>query len=675
MNTIEKIEDVIENLRNDKTEEILTEEQSIANEIALIKECQSIIGAGEEEFINYNFDNIINLLNGTEFRIDNINKIIGDIKNVFIVKKNLGNDDEISLDESQVADFNKLLENLVRLNNKLNQRLEELKTVKRSQNESKITEIQALKDILEGKGRRRYYTKGMINAFMSEVDIKKMDPSEALAILEGFFNTRNMATETTYNPKQEEPEDFEEIVNLFKSFLPDYFETSKADDGEDVKSDFENNLIKRKKNIIYEIDLDNTREVLNWLRERGLLRRFDNRAIIEIAVYGEVNILEKAYEGLKLNNSYIGDKAYTYKYSTFWINYSEETRRYQRLRGYKSYRKRDGGNTPRERYTASVTGEELIDNIKLVEQLVREGLLDPSKQTDNEIIIFKTNWRLEKNVKLAKVFNIGKKDESYLASTYLYGKDTERAINAAVELGLLHPPMDEESKEMEKRIPKNQEFQANEAKKEKENTSIRDYYSRHASKFVELSDDMIRYLSYIAETEGYEELYKYIFSDKFAGLAEWDNIRDMRSKVRESSIIAKLCSLSDFPEIINEYDKIDEEVIEYELESKNNNKDYINPKILDNELIIELEEKYRVEDELETYDGRVSKPNNYLYKIGDRLISRKKVLHIATILYEAYDYLDRDMILYAVTKDSYFNEDNFSNIVEAIKGKGKEKTV
>ena len=45
---------------------------------------------------------------------------------------------------------------------------------------------------------------------MSEIDIRSMDPEEALEVLSGFFDTRNMATDTTYNPKQEEPEDFEE---------------------------------------------------------------------------------------------------------------------------------------------------------------------------------------------------------------------------------------------------------------------------------------------------------------------------------------------------------------------------------------------------------------------------------------------------------------------------------
>ena len=449
METINKLNEVIDNLSNNKTEEMLAEEKTIRNEIALVNECQAVIGNGEAEFINYDFSNIRKLLNNTQYKIDNIDEIIRNIKNVFIVKKNVGYD--INLDQSQINDFNRIMDNLAKLKTSLEKRLEELQTVKKNQSESKLSEIKALKDILEGKGRRRYYTKGMVDAFLSEVDIKNMDPNEALEVLEGFFNTRNMATEgNTSAPKQVEPEDFDEIVALFKSYVPEYFQKSQSDDGEDIMDEFEKNLISRKKDIVYEIDLDNTREVLNWIRERGLLRKFDRRALIELSIYGEVNMLEKAYEALKLNNSYLGDKAYTGKYATFWINYSEDTRQFHRIRGYNLHSKKEN-NASRKAYISKVSGEELIDNIKLVEQLIREGLLDPKKSSDNEIIIFKPNWRLEKNVKLARVFNIGKKDESYLTSVYLYGKDTERAINAAIELGLLHSPMDEESKSIELR--------------------------------------------------------------------------------------------------------------------------------------------------------------------------------------------------------------------------------
>ena len=669
MKAIEKINEIIENLKDNKTDEIIAEEKDILSKIALIDECFITIDSNDDKnFFEYNFDGVIKLLNESEYKVDQADKIIKDIKDVILVKMNLGDGFDISLEDSQVEDLKRIVENLQKIKENLQKRLEEIGTIKINQNETRISELSALKDILEGKGRRRYYTRNMFNVFMAEADIANMDPEEALEILGDFFDTRNMSTDVSYNQKQVEPEDFDAIIDLYKEYVPEYFKSSKADDGEDIKDEFELNLLKRKKHIIYEIDIDNTREILNWLRERGLLRKFDRKALIDISIYGDINMIEKAYNSLKLNNSYLGDKVYTGKYSVYWINYSEETKKYQKIRkGYTTHRKSDG--TSETKYIPNVYGQEIVKNIKLLEQLLDEEIIDSKIKKDDEVITFKPSWRLEKNVKLAKAFGLGTKGEVFLPPTYLYAKDTERAANAAIELGLLHSPMDEEFKSMDSRLPRNEEFQRNSYRKGKSNQTVRDYYSRYISSLVLLSDDMIRYLSYIVATEGYEALYKYLLSDKNAGVGDWDTIRSMREQTKESQMLDKLYNMDDYPEYIEDYYEIDESVAEYELELKNNSEDYINPEILNNELIMDLEENYRVDDELILGSDNIVKPNNYVYKIGDRLISRKKVLHIASILKGLNGYLNKDMLLYAITKDSYFNEKDFFTIVETIKGK------
>ncbi len=678
MKTIEKIDEVIENLKNNKTEEILAEEQEILNKIALIDECFIVIDGDDNDFYNYDFTNIIKLLNDSKYKIDSLDKIIKDIKNVITVKNTLGDEYGVDLDESQLADLKRIVENLEVIKREFQKRLEEISSLKINHNETKISEFESLKNILEGKGRRRYYTRNMINAFMSEVDITKMDPDEALELLEGFFNTRNMSTENSYNPKQEEPEDFDSILDLYKLYVPEYFEKETGKDGEEIKNEFEINLLRRKEHIIYEIDLDNTKEILDWLKERGILRKFDKRALIDISVYGDINMLEKAYDGLKLNNSYLSDKVYTGKYSVYWTNYSEDAKRFQKIKtGYISSRK-NGGRKTVENNQQRITGQELIKNIKLVEQLVKDGIIEPTIKRDDETIIFTPNWRLEKNLKLAETFGLGTKDEVYLPVTYLYGKDMEKVINGVIELGLLHPPMDDESKEIDKLIPRNDSFHNNLIKNGKKDQSIRDYFSRSMSKFKEISDEDIRFLSYLVATKGYGEFYQDFFSAKEKGKAggyDVETIQNMHDHTEESRIDSVLYTLYDYPELIDNYDDIDQVVSDHEVKLKSSMEDYIDINILENELIMELEDNYRVEDKIELHGEIITKPNSYVYNFDGRLISRKKVLHIASILYNEYKYLNRDMIVYAVMKDSYFSEDDFYNVIDSIQRKDKEKAI
>ena len=73
-----------------------------------------------------------------------------------------------------------------------------------------------------------------------------------------------------------------------------------------------------------------------------------------------------------------------------------------------------------------------------------------------------------------------------------------------------------------------------------------------------------------------------------------------------------------------------------------------------------------IEDEGKTKEVK----NEYVYMFGDRIISRYKVLHNASILKGIYGYLDEDMLLTSIVKNSYLNEEALKNIQASVKEKG-----
>ena len=65
-------------------------------------------------------------------------------------------------------------------------------------------------------------------------------------------------------------------------------------------------------------------------------------------------------------------------------------------------------------------------------------------------------------------------------------------------------------------------------------------------------------------------------------------------------------------------------------------------------------------------EGIIEIKNEYLYKLGNTLISRYKVLHNATILKGYYGYLDKDMLMSSIVRNSFLNEDDLINIQNCV---------
>ena len=89
------------------------------------------------------------------------------------------------------------------------------------------------------------------------------------------------------------------------------------------------------------------------------------------------------------------------------------------------------------------------------------------------------------------------------------------------------------------------------------------------------------------------------------------------------------------------------------------------------ELIQYLENNYSVYDQAMQDGKTVDIKNEYLYKFGDILISRYKVLSNASILKDIYKVLDNDMLLTCICKDSFLEKDDIEQIKQSF-GKGRK---
>ena len=67
-------------------------------------------------------------------------------------------------------------------------------------------------------------------------------------------------------------------------------------------------------------------------------------------------------------------------------------------------------------------------------------------------------------------------------------------------------------------------------------------------------------------------------------------------------------------------------------------------------------------DKLETEN----KKNEFVYKFGEQIISRQKVLRISSVLNKCLNEFNEEMLFFAITKGSYINEEVLSKIKNDI---------
>jgi hypothetical protein len=110
-----------------------------------------------------------------------------------------------------------------------------------------------------------------------------------------------------------------------------------------------------------------------------------------------------------------------------------------------------------------------------------------------------------------------------------------------------------------------------------------------------------------------------------------------------------------------------------EKEEEYSKNDYIDNSILNDPLIQDLDKNNMVEDIITHGDQVVARKNQYVYMFGNRIISRYKVLHNASILKSIYGSLNKEILMTSIVRNSFLDEESFNTIYRDVMGRGMVK--
>lgn len=661
-NKLEALQEEITNISASK----LDDKASLEAQLELIKEFEKVI-VDEALIRSYDFSDAINLVNSYDYKIDNIAQIIADIKSVFEVREELNlSRNEMPLDSSQATTFREFTRSLAEIKKNIVGRIQELEKNSGEELQNKISNLEAIKNIFEGSGPRKYYTEDMLRTFWEEIDVLNLPAEERKSLLDMFYETRNI---NSSHKKEAVP--FEDIIALYREYFSD-----------DTLKRVESILSKYKDEITVDIDLDNTREILEFFKEKNLLDKFTNLAKVKVSVYGKADyIRDTIYD--KIMNYDENNRSAFFKddLASVWIKVPGSNTRSSR-----PFRTSSNGSGERKGkgddslYSSShkIDYDEFLQNIKILQD---NSDLFGSKFNCNNLgsnlaLTSQPTGSLKKNIELCKLFNLGQ-IYPIPVSAFNFGS-LEDKLHLAVELGLLKSPMTEYFQNMDKDINKNYEFKGNATKKGFYNQTIRNYYERYMSKLGFNSINYYAYMFYKLQRQNYISFYNSFFSTSRAGMASNDFVDTLDEDLftdedKMNMFIESNFMIDRYSDRINGFDEYDSVISSDNAEKKTADytfNDYYDPSILSDPLIMDLEENYTVNDLLTSGDDLVEQKNEYVYMFGDRLISRYKVLHNASILKAEYGELNRDMLMTSIVRNSFLDEKTYQRIENCVWKRG-----
>ena len=268
MTILEMLDNKINELKKNSQEE-LNRITSILNIINNSIEALS----DEQKLKDYDFSIAINLVNSNSFGIIDLEKIIKDIKNVLIAKYDY-QQVYLTIPEEGREAIKSFKERLGYLKEELEKRLIEKSQIE--VDEEVLENLIDLKNLLEGKGRRKYYTYEMIESLFEVFDYDSFTYQDMEALIKELAVSRNIKGKI-----EEENTDFNEVKNLFNEYL-----------GKRMKLDL---LEKYQDEICTRIDIVNARNIWEFFKEKELIDKFSIVSILQIVLYGRYDYIKDFY--------------------------------------------------------------------------------------------------------------------------------------------------------------------------------------------------------------------------------------------------------------------------------------------------------------------------------------------------------------------------------------------
>ena len=588
----------------------------------------------ETKLIKYNFGIAINLVNQNtnSFGIIDYEKCIKDVKNALEIKQRFVN--TLSISEDQRHDLNCFKERLEEVKATLEKMASEYENDKPS--EEILENIESFKSVFSSDDKK--YSFEMLEALFEVVDYDSLSYGD----IQELVNSSNTKKEINASK-----DDIAGIIDLFKTYTP------KVDPGLFYKYSYE---------ICNRIDIENAKNILEFLKKEKIIDEFSILSLVQIAVYGRYEFIRDFYtekvmsKKRKLRSIYFLDAT-----ACLWINESSDKKKYP-----STIKVNNKEIKECELYTSipNTCDDDLWENVRLITEnkAIFANKLD-LENLDNIWVLMKDPSLIKKNVKLFKQF--GFKDVKIPALIIV---DLEEKIHIATELGLLNSPRNTVFREIERIVPRFDEY---ELKGRKRKESILNYYHRNISRLATTSYNDYIYWFYKIQNSSREEFYQLFFSSKKAGSKSsidliddidkgitYDNNR-MNSFINDNFIV-------DYSSLIDNYNVYTDIISKYNESSDREIEPYYDESLLDEDLVCQLEDFVSNDDDFSSGRKKVIL-NKYVYVFGNIIVSRYKVLRNLTALKKQFGYIDYNMLLTSIVYNSYFNKDIFEEIRDSIR--------
>lgn len=399
----------------------------------------------------------------------------------------------------------------------------------------------------------------------------------------------------------------EEVKEYFRSF--------------NFKEDMFSYIDKNKEEISRNIDLNNTKEILEYLDSKHILDKFSKGALLTIVLYSNKNTISNRYEDLKERKALFTP---LFEIPSIWVN--NLPRKTITRHKTPSKTSRNTQNNKLRSYSNRISYEEIMTNEEFLTNL---GLNVSLSNKTNLKLLQTPKEKIIENINTYKLYGFfNEKDISTIIPSALAFYKVADKCDKLIEIGLLH-------------------------------SSSNNYTLLHPSVIQLMREENYALLYMLKREKTTEEYYKLIFSKtRSSGL---DRCLTTKSPTKFGY---KLCSDVEIETFKQEnfINQMDDKYISNanyyeEIITKENPITYQDD-ILTDEKIKVLEEQYRVDN------------NPYQYKIGNEIISRLKVLRCYSALKEK-GIIDDNALLYSVTRGMYLDEKTFNTIKAVVKGRGE----
>ncbi len=248
------------------------------NDLVTINQMLDIVKDLNSDIVGYNPDKAFELLKENNLEIYGIKSIFTDVQN--IVEYSIKNDEEVNLDDydNYRLKMTELKNNLSLLKELIEKKLIDAK--QKVSNEEDVENLEKILDILT-ENKKKYITEEMLASLYRTILIKH-SIDDLLPLYNDLFKTRN------FELKIEEKTDassIDDVIDLFAEILPNL----KINDYLESKKD----------QILKNVDLENARKIIGFLKSKKIINYFDRMLLVKIITQVDYESVVETYNELK----------------------------------------------------------------------------------------------------------------------------------------------------------------------------------------------------------------------------------------------------------------------------------------------------------------------------------------------------------------------------------------